>query len=116
MLTKEQILGADDLVTEHMDIPEWGDDLWVRTMTGTERDAWEAGLIGDGDGAKPNMVNVRAKLCVRCICNEAGERVFDDAEAAALGGRSARALDRIFAVAQRLNGLGADDVEALAKN
>ena len=32
-----------------------------------------------------------------------------------LGGKSAKALDRVFAVAQRLNGIGSDQVEA-AKN
>jgi len=44
-----------------------------------------------------------------------GDRLFADADIAALGSKSAKALDRVFAVAQRLNGIGSDQVDQ-AKN
>ena len=42
-------------------------------------------------------------------------RLFDDGEIAALGRKSARALDRVFSVAQRLNGIGVDQVDVAKK-
>ncbi len=111
ILTKEAILAADDLPRELVSVPEWGGDVFVRTMTGTDRDAFEASLIGK----EGRMENVRARLVSLTLCNEAGERMFDDAEIAALGKKSARALDRVFSVAQRLNGIGTEQVDAAKK-
>jgi len=113
MLTKEQILNADDLPRKLVQVPEWGGDVWVKTMTGAERDAWEASLMEDRE---VNAENIRARLCVRSIVDEAGRRVFADEDADKLGGKSARALDRIFSVAQRLNGVSAQDLDEIAKN
>jgi hypothetical protein len=117
MLTKEQILRADDLVTQEVDVPEWNGRVFVRTMTGTERDAFEQAMIdGRGKDVKLNMTNVRARLCGVTIVNEKGARLFSDKDINALGAKSAKALDKIYAVAQKLNGLTAEDVEELAKN
>lgn len=112
MLTKEAILSADDLPRERVNVPEWGGDVFVRTMTGTDRDAFEASLIGNKDG---RMENVRARLVSLTLCNEIGTRIFGDDDIAALGTKSAKALDRVFAVAQRLNGIGVDQADAAKK-
>ena len=112
-LTKEQIVSADDLPREKVDVPEWNGHVYVRTMTGTERDAWEMGMFTDGE---PDMVNARAKLCVLTVVDKDGKRVFTDGDAEALGRKSACALDRLFDVARRLSGLSAADVEELEKN
>jgi len=115
MLTRDQILSADDLKRETVAVPEWGGDVIVRTMTGTERDAFEASLQG-GKGGKLNLANIRARLVSRTAVDDAGARLFTEADIEAVGGKSAAALDRCFAVAQRLNGLSAKDVEDLGKN
>lgn len=114
MLTKEQILGMDDLKTEVVKVPEWGCELKVKTITGTDRDAWESSITNSA--GKVTTENIRAKLLVRCIVDDAGARLFTDADADALGGKSAAALDRLFTVARKLNGLTKEDVEELAKN
>lgn len=111
ILSKDAILAADDLPRETVHVPEWGGDVFVRTMTGTDRDAFEAGLIGK-DG---RLENVRARLVALTLCDAAGERVFDDTQIAALGRKSARALDRVFSVAQRLNGIGTEQVDLAKK-
>ena len=111
ILTKDAILAADDLPKERVNVPEWGGDVYVRTMTGTDRDAFEASLIGK-DG---RLENVRARLVSLTICSESGDRLFTDDEIAARGSKSAKALDRLFAVSQRLNGIGAEQVEAAKK-
>ena len=40
ILSKDAILAADDLPRETVHVPEWGGDVYVRTMSGTDRDAF----------------------------------------------------------------------------
>ena len=116
-LTKEQILQADDLEMEVVEVPEWGGSVLVRGLTGTERDAFEGSIIIlKGKRSSMNMRNVRAKLVARSIVDEFMERLFSDADVEALGKKSASALDRVFSVAQRLSGVSDDDMEELAEN
>ena len=117
VLDREAILGADDLATESLDVPEWGGVVQVRELTSEERDAYEASCLeGSGSNQRVRLDNIRAKLVVRSLVDEDGNRVFTDADAGALGKKSAAAMDRIFAVAQRLSKITAEDVEELAKN
>ncbi len=119
MLTKDQILKADDLPTEVVDVPEWGPggQVRVRTLTGTERDSFEESITKKkGKSVEVNMVNLRAKLCALTIVDDKGERLFANADVVELGKKNAAVLDRIFTVAQKLNGFGQDDIEELAKN
>ena len=111
LLSKENILAANDLPLECIGVPEWGGDVMVRTMTGADRDAFEASLIGK----EGRMENVRARLVSLTLCDATGARLFTDAEVTALGNKSARALDRVFTVAQRINGIGTDAVDAAKK-
>jgi len=114
-LSKADILGADDLPKQEVAVPEWGGQVWVRTMTGTERDAFEAALL-NGDNKATNLANIRARMATLTVCDDDGGRLFNDDEMAALGAKSAAALDRIFAVAQELNHFGDKDAEDLAGN
>ena len=117
MLDKKAILDSDDLPREEVEIELWGGSVWVRTLTGTERDSFEESCVKNkGKNRSMNMVNIRARLCVLTICNEAGDRLFDARDVDSLGKKSARCLDLIFGIAQKLNGLGQDDVEDLVKN
>ena len=117
MLTKDSILKADDLPREEVAIPEWNGSVWVRTLTGKERDEFESSCVTKkGKNRSVNMENIRARLCVLTVCNEKGDRLFDQRDIEKLGNKSSRCLDLIFAVAQRLNGLSSDDVDDLVKN
>lgn len=117
MLTKDQILNANDLPTKVIPISEWGIDVIIKTMTGTERDAWEASLVkGKGKNTRIDATNVRAKLCVCVLVDEKGNRLFSDNDAFALGRKSSAALDKVFEIAQKLNGISDEDIEELAGN
>lgn len=117
-LTKEQILAAQDLPTEVVAVPEWGGDVMVQGLTGTERDAFEASLtIQRGKNTSVNLQNARAKLVRKCIVNpETKGRMYSEADIPALGRKSAIALERVFDVARKLSGLTEKDVEELTKN
>ena len=116
-LNKQEILAKEDLKTEDLFVPEW--DAWVkvRTLNASERDHFEAGTVQrNGKKTTTNLENIRARLCLLCLVDENGERLFQEEDTYPLGGKSAAALDRIFTVAQRLNGLRDEDVEELAGN
>lgn len=117
LLTKRQILEVQDLPTEDVNVPEWGGVVRVQGMSGSERDAFEMSVMtGKGKDRDLNLKNFRAKLVSRCIVDEQGNRVFGEADIAALGGKSALALQRLFDVAQKLSGLSPADVDELTKN
>jgi len=117
ILTRDAILGAEDLPRELVEVPEWGGCVYVRALTGTERDAFEASVVEQrGKSTKMNLRNIRAKLVALTVVDEEGTRLFSDADVKLLGQKSAAALDKLFEVAQRLSGLRDEDVEELAKN
>jgi len=116
ILSKDEILAADDLKIETVEVPEWGGAVIVRTMSGVERDQFEASMV-NAETRERNLENFRARLCAMTMVNEKGRRLFPNPEdVKKLGKKSSRALDRVMAVAQRLNGIGPEDVEELTKN
>lgn len=113
LLTKEQILNNDDLKSEIVNVPEWGGDVKVCTMSGFARDRFEASIV-DKNGQ--NLSNIRAKLAACTIVDDSGKLLFNEDDIAKLGDKSCAALDRVFAAAQKLNLISNADVEQLAKN
>jgi hypothetical protein len=129
MLSRDEILAAEDLATEDVNVPAWDGTVRVRALTAKERDAFEASCMRerpklDATG-KPipgqmeytrDPANMRAKLVVRTVVDEAGKRLFKDNDAPLLGEKSASAVDALFDVAARLSGLGESDVGELEGN
>lgn len=115
---REQILAKEDLPREAVEVPEWGCTLLVRTLMAVERDEFEASYVLDKGNNKVEVDrrNLRAKLVVRCVVNEDGSRLFQDSDVEALGAKSAAAVERLFAVASRLNRLSSQDEAELLKN
>jgi len=115
ILTKDQILQAKDIRMEEVEVPEWdGGTVIVKTMTGVERDQFEASIVSEP--GQRDMRNLRAKIVALSVVDENGNRLFSFEDAVELGEKSARALNRIFSVAQRLSGFTPQDVEELRKN
>ncbi|MEA2708369.1 MAG: hypothetical protein QOF78_970 [Phycisphaerales bacterium] len=81
-----------------------GRHVFVKTMTGTQRDAFEAAHLA-AKKAGDELANFRARLAVATVCNEAGELLFAASDAVRLGETHAKSLDRVWEVARRLNGL-----------
>ena len=110
-LTRSDILPKNDRPLISVDVPEWGGAVFVRSMSGHDRDSLESGMI-ELDGSR-NMENFRGRLAVRVVCDESGERIFADEDADAVGKKSAAALDRIVSAAAPLNRLGSAQVAEL---
>lgn len=115
MLTKEQIMSADDKSYAEVEVPEWGGTVRVRTMTGKERDELE-GAITKAQNKGALMKNFRATVCCLCICDDSGKRLFLEPEIRDLGERNGAALDRVFTEAITLNGIGDTEVKELVGN
>ncbi len=117
ILTKEMILAADDLPKELVQVPEWGGAVWVKAMSGAERDGYEAMILDQrGKDTKVNLRNARAKLAMATVVDAEGKRLFGMADIEALSKKSAAALQRIFDVATRLSGISDEDLKELTES
>lgn len=116
ILNKQQIIAVNDLTIETMEVPEWGGSVCIRGMTGAERDTFESSIVTmKGQKTNVNMKDIRARLASLSICDETGQRLFSETEIHILGKKSAIALQRIFKVAQRLSGIGEQEVQELVE-
>lgn len=113
---RSRILEADDLPIETVECPEWGLSLKVRTLSGTERDEWENRVIAARAGKGLDLRGIKIMLVQLTVVDDDGQQVFTPADRAALNGKSSRAIDRLFQVAQRLSGLTNDDVQEMVGN
>lgn len=114
ILDRNAILAAQDLAHEDVAVPEWGGTVRVRMLSGAERDAFIAGMV-DAEG-KADLADYRTRLLSFALVGEDGARLFTNADVASLAGKSAPAIDRVFAVADRLNRIGNAAVDAAEKN
>lgn len=116
---REQILGAPPLVApEAVKVPKsWGGTVWVRGMSAAHRDSFDSenfALMAAAKAAgRPEQealgTNARARVLVRCLCDETGALLFnpdDPAEADLLGARDTNVIERLARVARRLSALG----------
>lgn len=111
-LTKAQILAASDLNLLEVPVPEWGGSVYVRVMTVGERDAYEI----EWNRTNGSVEDFRTKFLARCLADDKGQRLFSDAEVAALSGKSAKVMNRLWKAAMKHNDLDETAVQEAAKN
>lgn len=116
-LTRDQILGVQDRMMVEVRTPEWGEgaSVFVRTLTGAQRDELE-GAIGAAAAAGRVNLDARARLCSAFICDAEGVPLFTLADVDALTGKSGAALTRILRAGMKLNAMREKDLEELEKN
>jgi len=115
-LTAQAILEADDSSLEPLEVPEWNGTVYVRAMTSAEKDAYDRLMVRIGERGQTavnaqRLDNVRALLAVRVLCDKDGGRLFKDTDAAALGKKSSKALQRVWDVARKLSGFDEEETE-----
>jgi hypothetical protein len=118
-LTAAEILALDDQTREDVYVPQWDSFVLIRSMTGAERDQYEASLVDyerDSRGAPiikgVALQNLRARLISMVAMSEDGRRLFGPGDLLKLGGKNAAALDVLFQAAQRLSNLTSPAIEA----
>ncbi|KKK73275.1 hypothetical protein LCGC14_2895450 [marine sediment metagenome] len=117
LLSREQILAQTEVRMVRENVPEWGGSVYVRIVSGAERDRFEASTQNQTGGGH-NLVNFRARFAAMVLCDDKGDALFTPADVEALGKLSSggAALDRIFDAGRHLNRMTAEDVEELTKN
>ena len=124
LLTANDIINAQDLAQERVEVPEWGGDVIVRALSAYDREWWESQMMTDNVGAdgKPagtpkwNLLNGRAKLLSRALIDEDGNAIFDEVQLVKLGQKNNGVVNRLFQKAQELSGLQPLAVEDAEKN
>lgn len=117
VLDKDTILNATDQKLTEFEVPEWGGTVYIKIMSGIDRDNFELSLYSDaGKTKKENLRNLRSRLLVKVLVDENGKRLFKDNDATDLGHKSSVVLDKLYAAARTINGLSKEDVDELTKN
>jgi hypothetical protein len=119
-LDRNALLAKEKLEVVKVDLGK-GDFIFVRQMTGRERDRFEQSLIKENKsvegGYEKSLEDFRAKLAVCTVCNEAGVLTFSAGDFATLSqNMSAARLEKIINVAQKINKISEEDKENLVKN
>lgn len=118
LLDKSKLLEREKLQVEKVEF-ENGDFVYVRQMTGHERDVFERSLYVMDSNNKPTtkLEDFRAKLAVVTLCDEAGKSLLEPKDFMALSNAmSAAKLEKIVNAAQKLNAITEADKEELVKN
>jgi hypothetical protein len=123
-LTREEMLGMDDLTFKEVTIPEgiagWrGRTIYIRQLTRGEQDAYVKRQFADarmrtqkrdvgGDIPMAGIFGHDAWLCVRGVCDESGKPIFTDKDIAALNAKSGEAIGWIAKEIVTFSGMGED--------
>ena len=121
-LDRMKLLEKEPLKIEKVDLGN-GDFVFVRQMTGRERDRFERSLLIEVEDRKGNVTykraleDFRAKLAVNTLCDEQGENLMNPDDYDVLSQHmSAARLERIVDKAQEINRISEEDKEAMVKN
>lgn len=110
-LDRGGILSALDRQTVRVDVPEWNGHVYIRSLTGDEKDRVEK-KIGKG----PTTDHHRAVLVAAFLSNAHGDPIICDADVKKLAEKNGVVLDRLLWAGLKHNRMRKEDVDELAKN
>jgi len=118
VLSRSDLLQKEELDKVKVELDK-GQFIYVRQMTGRERDLFERSLYSFDKDNKitTRLADFRAKLAVVTVCDEKGKAIFLPEDYNTLSqNMSAARLEKIVDAAQKLNAITEADKEALVKN
>jgi hypothetical protein len=117
---RNHIFGTNDLEIKEVQVPEWKCKLYVKGMTGKDKEDWEKSVfVESADGKRKfNSDNFRAKMISSCVYADpdATQRLFTEKHYEQLSQKSAKVLDKILEVVREVNGSTEEAEEEMAKN
>lgn len=118
MLTREQILEAEDRKVVEVDVPEWGGSVGIIVMSGKDRDSYESELLNrrDKNGEISEVKGLRSSLLSKGLVDEEGKALFDSKTITKLEDKNAAVLDRLFRKAMEVNAIDDGSMEEAEKN
>jgi hypothetical protein len=113
---RDHILGADDLKSQPLDIPEWQCTVTIKEMTGQQRARLLQNAV-DVTSGKMDLEKMYPELAVYSVYDpDTMHPLFQLADRELLNTKSGAALERIATVAMKLSGLSNRSVEDAVKN
>ena len=105
---RERILASDDIPVEVIDVPEWGEKVELRGLTGLQRSE----LLQPVAGAERVELSVMYWRCVLlgAFDPDTGAPVFTESDQDAAMGKSGLAIDRIATKVMKLSGLSNENL------
>lgn len=133
MLTREEIIErerARPKVERIENLPVWGGEIYVRRLSGAERDRWDMWNLAhsyDEDDEKEGRgragmfrddapAHVRARFVVLVACDAEGQPLFAEEDVAMVAGFDHEPLQVIWERGRAFNGLGKGAEEQAGKN
>jgi len=117
VLNKDAIQQANDVEMKKVAVPEWGGDLYVRSMTGGDRTKFEMAVTSDNaKTAEKAKQQAKVRIIIMTACDEEGNLLFSESDVHWLSKKAAKPIERVFEAARILNGIGTEDIEELAGN
>lgn len=116
MLTRDAIFSATDRKHKTVNVPEWGGDVRIDVMSGADRDEFDAWLMDNRKGDTFNTKKMKVFLLCMTVAGEDGKKLFTLADLDALNEKNGEVINKLFEVAQDINGMSQKSVERLEKN
>lgn len=114
ILTRDQILEAQDLEYREVFVKEWGGGtVRIRSLTGQEREAYDAWLFTTN---KLDATNSRARLLSMAIVDNDGKPIFTEADIQALAKKNSKVVVRLSYIAQKLSGMTPGSIRELTED
>jgi len=110
-LTREAILGAQDLKRQTIKVPEWGGEVIVTEMSAARRVELEKRLPDNASDGE-----VWPLLVLFCAVDEAGGPLFTPEDMEALKAKNGRIIARLGRVALKMNRMGTGQERELEEN
>lgn len=113
-LSAGDIFATDDIEIVAVPVPEWGGVVYVKAMSGLDRERYFDSIKRiEGYGKKERTVIIHplstAKLVAATACNENGQLLFTHLDVEKLAKKSSKALQRLVDASAKLNGLDDED-------
>lgn len=112
------ILGVADTPVETIDVPEWGVEVGIKSMSAAARANVMELAQGGQDGL--NATHVQAmwgKTLVSCLVDpDSGEPIFTNDDMVALMDKSAAVIERLWQHCFTNSGMTEDDVDEAGKD
>ena len=106
MLTREQILKAQELKTKTVNVPEWGGEIILRQLSSLDRFSFldELEKIKETKDGRDKDLSASALFVVWTAVDKKGNRIFHDSDVDALTASNPQVIQRLVSHCGKLNG------------
>ena len=101
---------------ELVPVPEMGGDVYVRAMSGRERDDFERWLLAERKSDTDIPEGFRERMLLASLSDENGRPLINEDDISQLMAQPSNVVEALFAAACRINGMGGDALEDKEKN